>query len=83
MLDPIPIIKSFYFSIVIMWHIKYITTILHIPKRVFKYSVLATKEYLNTIHLSPNLSNFVWYMLLYIPTTSSVTLVHCTLVPNS
>ena len=48
MLDPIPIIKSFYFSDVIMWHVKCITTAWQIhydTKKDIEYLVLVTKEY--------------------------------------
>ena len=46
MLDPMPTIKSFYFSIVIMW--QQLDRFIMIPKRIFEYSVLTTKEYSNT-----------------------------------
>ena len=48
MLDPIPIIKSFYFSIGILNTSQQLDRFIMIPKRIFEYSVLATKEYSNT-----------------------------------
>ena len=51
MLDPIPIIKSFYFSIVIMRYIntsQQLDRFIMIQKRIFEYLVLATKDCSNT-----------------------------------